>query len=408
MLKDRASLWDQVPRTTRLELVPILTTGFLAQGGSLTAAILVRLFTPPHKSPGPDAVSDLTGLFIFLNFVVILWFAYQTLSQTVTKGGEISLNAKIIGLSAAFVTTLELYSYALKSDQPERLAYALLLPFYVFIVPFVLIRRLPSYAASDGTQPQGREIALHALAALELIVLAILACAATVFLCSVYFVIMNDGSSIGGLQLIPSFIQQTLGQTARTEFWVIGPGILGAGWLPGILAVAMSVKCSAGETMTFGLDRKGKVWLIAGAFVINALLAIAAISGSSITLGTSSAPTTLLGLKIVIAVVATTLFLLAFAMARLVGGRTWSRAIMVIVQLITFAMTGALFGLMLMLLKISLGGSAATWANLIWMHSTGFALAYAVGAASLAFFQRSFPDIPPILIPSAIRPERGE
>src|SRR5262249_31208624 len=159
-----------------------------------------------------------------------LWFAYQTLSQTVAKGGEISINAKVIGLSAAFVTTLELYSYALKSDQPERLSYALLALFYFFFVPFFFVRNLSSNAPNDTAPPQGRAIAVHALAAFELIVLAILACAVTVFVCSVYFVVMNDGLSIGGVPLVRSFIQQVLGQTARTEFWVVGPGILGAGW----------------------------------------------------------------------------------------------------------------------------------------------------------------------------------
>jgi hypothetical protein len=69
MLKSGHSLWDQVPSTSRLELIPIVTTGFLAQAGSLTAALFVRLGggTPYGQAPNPVAVNDLTGLFIFAN-----------------------------------------------------------------------------------------------------------------------------------------------------------------------------------------------------------------------------------------------------------------------------------------------------------------------------------------------------
>jgi hypothetical protein len=201
------------------------------------------------QQPHLQATTDLSGLLILLNFVVILWFGYVALHGAVQKGGEISLNAKLIGLGSAFATCLELYSYALKSGQPEWVVYALAILFYVFFVPFFLTRRLNAPAAG----PEDISTAVHALAAYELVVYALVVGAATAFVCSIYFVVLNDGLVLFGYEAVRPVVK-LFAQHGRTEFWGINPAVLGIGWLAAVFVSSTASPPAGGE---FGLDHSG-------------------------------------------------------------------------------------------------------------------------------------------------------
>ncbi|SIT55837.1 membrane hypothetical protein [Mesorhizobium prunaredense] len=170
------SLWDRVPQKLRLGLVPILTTALLVQAGSQTATLLSCLSRgmPFCDNPSKLSVTDIQGLLILVNFVVVFWFAYRTLGELVTKPGPISLDVKVIGLGTAFLSRVEIYGYALRNGVPERLVFILPVIFFVFIVPFVLLRD----TRASGNIDDPSETARQAYSALRQVVVAFVACAA--------------------------------------------------------------------------------------------------------------------------------------------------------------------------------------------------------------------------------------
>lgn len=381
------TLWSRIPRSTKRELVPILTTGFLAQSGALTAALLVRLRdgVPWDQQPNQQAVSDLNAIFIVLNFVVILWFGYVTLNEAVAKGGEISLNAKLVGLGSAFITSLELYSYALKSGEPERLVYTLAVLFFVFVVPFFLIRPLDRAAPQPAV---GNTAAVHALAAYEVVVYALIIGTVSLVFDSLYFVLLNDGGRVLGHELIPAFVER-ISRHGRAEFWGISPGSLGLGWL---VSIFLSATVSRDGMGRFGPDGHGRLLILAGVLIINILIGVAMIGDTSVVSVNGPRTFTLVSLKAWLAVFMTGAFLLAFLAAR----RLWRLAppaAASIAGLACFAFAGAALGAMLVLIRNRLGDGSASNLHLIWMHAGGFVIAYICGLVAMRWMSKLLPDV---------------
>jgi hypothetical protein len=197
MLTPNPPLWRQIPAKTRLDLVPILSTGLLVQAGSSSAELIVRLKdgVPFTSKPNPASVDDITAILLFVNFAIAFWFGYRTLKDAVANREDVRLDAKVVGLAAAFLTALELYSLALKQARPELLSYGLLVLFYVFVVPYFLVRLLTAAKAESGLE----ETARQALAGMELVLYALTPSAVVVIVCSLYFSVLNDGLALWGI-----------------------------------------------------------------------------------------------------------------------------------------------------------------------------------------------------------------
>jgi hypothetical protein len=388
------SLWDRIPAGTRLDLVPILTTGFLAQAGSLTAALIVRLKDgiPFDQVPNPVPVNDLTAVFLFLNFTVVFWFGYRTLRNAVVKGADVSLDAKVVGLAAAFITALELYSHALKTGRPELLSYGLLVLFYVFFVPFFLVRPLtPPATEGDNT----KETARQALAGAELVLHALAPCAAATIVCSLYFSLLNDGVAVAGHTVVPAFVRDFLGVSGRTESWGFSPGILGVGWLPALL-VTSRAKIFGGDPGFYGLDRSAKLWLLAGALIINVAIALAMIRGANLVPANPPPPAwALVAIRAGLAALLTAVFLLSYFAGVTLSRLALPRPIATLFTAAAFGIAGAVAGLALLWIREQFGSFTPPMLHLVWMHGGGFVLAYAAGRGALALLRRRLPDITP-------------
>ncbi|ACE99648.1 hypothetical protein IP86_17420 [Rhodopseudomonas sp. AAP120] len=382
------TLWARIPRSTKRELVPILTTGFLAQSGALTAALLVRLRdgVPWDQQPNQQAVSDVNAIFIVLNFVVILWFGYVTLNEAVAKRDEISLNAKLVGLGSAFITSLEFYSYALKSGEPERLVYTLAVLFFVFMVPFFLIRPLDRAGAQPASE--GNTSAVHALAAYELVVYALITGTVCLVFDSLYFVLLNDGGRLLGHELIPAFVER-ISRHGRAEFWGISPGSFGLGWL---VSIFLSTTVSRVGMGRFGPDRHDRLLVLAGALTINILIGVTMIGDTSVASVNGLRTITLVSLKAWLAVFMTGAFLLGFLAARQLW-RVAPPAAASIAGLACFAFAGAALGAMLVLIRNRLGDSSTSNLHLIWMHAGGFAITYIFGLVAMRRMSKLLPDV---------------
>ena len=275
----------------------------------------------------------------------------------------------------------DLYSYATKDGHPERLAFGLPLIFYAFALPFLVIRPLTGARAADDEAAQGRRVAEHAAGTIELLLSAIVPCFWTVLVCSLYFPTLNDGVLLARTRFCPSFVASVLGQEGRAEFWGISPGVLGVGWLPAVLATGTFERTEP-DPLSLGIRGRGTAVLLAGTLTICVVLSICLVSDADLILGGAPprAPAaTLLGAKAILGVAFPCAFLAAFAFARAVGRHGLRRWTAIPLQVIGFAMAGAVSGLVVSGLRLFLGGTAPFAFVLATMHAGGFVLAYVAG-----------------------------
>ncbi len=165
-MQSKGPLWSELSASARAELIPIVSTAILVGAGEATPDALVRLahLTPFSKENEATAVTDVTGMLMLVNLAVVIWFAYRALEESFDRKAPVTLDAKLVGLGTAFLTSADLISYGVKSQHPEGTVYALLVLLLVFIVPFFLIERRTTGAKPDDEVDVGR----HAMAALAL------------------------------------------------------------------------------------------------------------------------------------------------------------------------------------------------------------------------------------------------
>ncbi|RWE07695.1 MAG: hypothetical protein EOS23_26615 [Mesorhizobium sp.] len=372
------SLWDRVPQKLRLGLVPILTTALLVQAGSQTATLLSCLSrgTPFCDNPSKLSVTDIQGLLILVNFVVVFWFAYRTLGELVTKPGPISLDVKVIGLGTAFLSSVEIYGYALRNGVPERLVFVLPVIFFVFIVPFVLLRD----GRADGNIDDPSETARQAYSALRQIVVAFVACAAATVAGSVYFVLLNEGLHFGATIFTPPLLP-------AQEAWVFNPAILGMGWIP-VLCMALKSDGSNPNVVPLGMTTAGARCLLIAPLLINAAIGIVLIGDGNILAAPGHASWAL-WLAACLGAGLTIVFMAAFFFSQRFGFDAFSG---VVAGAAIFAAAGALAGLATAGLRSGFGGDAA-WSTSAIIHAGGFAIAFLTGVAALRLMRRTFPDL---------------
>lgn len=401
-MQDQApSLWRQIPLATRIELVPIVSTALLVQAGPTTAELIVRFnhLTAFRAPVNPASLEDVTGILLLLNFAIVFWFGWCALRDALAKTGDVSVNAKLIGLATAVLTLADLYSYATKGAHPERLAFGLPLLFYAFVVPFFVVRPLAGLREPTHEATQDRRVAVHAAGAIELLLSAIVPCVGTVLACSLYFAVLNDGLSMAGAQVIPSLVASVLGQAGRAEFWGFSPGVLGIGWLPAVLATG-TFEQKDPDPVTLGIRGRGTAVLLAGTLAICAVLGICLISDGDLILGAAppeSSAALLLGAKAVLGIAVPCAFLGAFSLARAVDRRSLERWVAIPLQAIGFALAGGVIGLIVSGLRMWLGGTAPFAYVLAAMHAGGFVLAYLAGLMSIRALRKRLPDISPVL-----------
>lgn len=373
------SLWDRVPQKLRLGLVPILTTALFVQAGSQTATLLSCLSrgTPFCDNPSKLSVTDIQGLLILVNFVVVFWFAYRTLGELVTKPGPISLDVKVIGLGTAFLSSVEIYGYALRNGVPERLVFVLPIIFFVSIVPFVLLRD----ARAGGNIDDSSETARQAYSALRQVVVAFVACAAATVAGSVYFVLLNEGLHFGHTILIqPLLVAQ--------EAWVFNPAILGMGWIP-VLCLALKSDGSNPHVVPLGMTANGVRCLLIAPLLINAAIGIVLIGDGNILAATTHASWALWLAKACLGAGLTVVFMAAFFLSKRFGLEVFSG---VAAGAAIFAAAGALVGLATAGLRSGFGADAS-WSTSAVIHAGGFVITFLTGVAALRPMRRTFPDL---------------
>lgn len=375
------SLWDRVPKNMRLGLVPILTTALLVQSGTQTATLLSCLSdgTPFCEKSSKDlSVIDIQGLLILVNFAVVFWFAYRALGETLARSGQLSLDVKVIGLGTAALSSLEIYGYALKNGAPERLVFTLPVVFFVFIVPFVLLRK----AEFGGDPDDARDTTSQAYSALRQVVVALVICVVATIVGSIYFVLLNEGLHFGTAVLAPPLVAR--------EVWVFNPAILGMGWLP-VLCIALKSDGSNADIMPLGMTPAGATSLLTAPLLINAAIAVVLIDdGSMAGVPLSASETWLLVIaKACLGAGLTVAFMAAFFLSKRFGFTT---VLGVLVGTAIFAAAGALSGFAVASLRAGLGG-IATWGISSAIHAGGFVVAYLAGVAALRWMRGSFSDL---------------
>lgn len=388
----RSSLWRNMPEATRLQLVPIVTTLVLVQAGATTAELIVRAMngTPFGQTAHAVSATDIQGVLLLLNLVVVLWFARRALKEATDKAGQVSLDAKVIGLGTAFATGLELYEYATKSGHPERLTVALLLLFYVFVVPFFLVKGPAIEKADSG---DGRRVAEQASATLELLLYAVVPCVGSAIACSAYYAVLNDGLKVAGLQLIPSITAPWTSPYGRTEFWCFNPGFLGVGWLMLITLFGVRGRTQPGALC---LSFSGKSLVVLATVVTSILLAVFLIGDTSVIINSQANLSTPLNkAKAAVAVIVLLTFSVGFALARTAANLP--TALSVLVQTIAFAFAGVLAGSAVVGIRYLLAGAANHAVELVALHAGGYTIAFVAGRSALFFIEGRFPEIRPIL-----------
>ena len=374
------SLWDRVPKSLRLGLIPILTTALLVQSGSQTATLLSCLShgTPFCDNPSKISVADIQGLLILINFVVVFWFAYRTLGETLAKSGQIGLDAKVIGLGTAFLSGLEIYGYALKNGVPERMVFVLPIIFFVFVVPFVLLRKVQ--CGEDIDEP--RDTTRQAYSALRQVVVALVVCAVATLAGSIYFVLLTEGLHFGTSVFMKPVVIR--------EDWVFNPAVLGMGWMP-VLFMTLKSDGSNADVMPLGMTSAGRSWLLIGPLVVNAVIGIVMIGDGS-SAGVAMPGYDLWSLWIAKACLAaglTVVFIAAFYSSKKFGFDTfWG----LLAGAAIFAAGGALAGLAAASLRVGFGGTPI-WGMSSAIHAGGFLVAYLAGIVALHFVRGSFSDL---------------
>ncbi|WP_192355938.1 hypothetical protein [Mesorhizobium mediterraneum] len=361
-------------------LVPILTTALLVQSGTQTATLLSCLShgTPFCNDPNKLSVIDIQGLLILVNFVVVFWFAYRALGESLTKSGQISLDVKVIGLGTAFLSSLEIYGYALKNGVPERLVFALPVIFFVFIVPFVLLRKSRSIEDTDDPRDTTRQ----AYSSLRHVVVALVACVAATVAGSLYYVLLTEGLHFGAAV----FMAPLVGRGA----WVFNPAILGMGWIP-VLVMTLKSDGSNGDVVPLGMTTAGAGWVLIGPLLINAAIGIVLVADSSI-LGPAVVGNEIWSMWIAkgsLGAGLTVVFIAAFFSSKRFGFDTF---VGLLTGAVIFAAAGAFAGLAAASLLASFGGPAA-WRTSAAIQAGGFAIVYLAGVAAFRWMRGTFPDL---------------
>lgn len=392
MWKRGLSLWNRIPRNIWLETIPIITTALFVSGGAATAELITRVREgkPFGESVSAQAVADLSGVLLLVNFVVVLWFGYRALNEALSKAGPISLTTKLVGITTAVVTSGELFSRAVKSGQPERLVFCLLVLFYIFVVPFFLLRQAaPLGTSPDAVPDEERRAARQAMAALELVVYAVAPCVAAVVAGSLYFAVLNEGIHIMGHAFVAPYFEGWIPPADRIAYWGFNPSFLGIGWLSAILMRAQSRK-SLQDVQVVRLDRVGRRLVRLAAYGLAVLLALALISPDSLYPAASTTAWRVLLVKVALGVLILGAFHLAHHTAWWIDRSEWRSLIKVLVQVPTFALIGAGVGAAVLGLRLLLGGTTSAGPILIMLHAGGFALAFAAGRLALSALQRWF------------------
>ncbi|MDX8501798.1 hypothetical protein RFM99_25710 [Mesorhizobium sp. VK4C] len=375
------SLWDRVPGNLRLGMVPVLTTALLVQSGTQTATVLSCLSQGALfcKRPSGDlSVIDIQGILILVNFAVVFWFAYRALGEAVAKSGQISLDVKVIGLGTAFLSSLEIYGYALKNAVPERLVFVLPIVFFVFVVPFVLLRK----AAFGEPSDDDRDVTRQAYSALRLVVVALVVCVAVTLAGSLYYVLLNEGLHFGTAVMFKPLVTR--------EAWVFNPAVLGLGWLA---ALCISVRSDGSKTnvMTLDVTPAGLTALLIVPLLINAAIAVVMISDGNIASAPALIPQNwqLSLAKAALGFGVTLVFMIAFFASRWAGFGTAGG---MFAGAVAFMAAGAVGGLAAASVRAAFGNSSAFGVSVI-IHIGGFVLAYFAGLLAWRFVQRSFSDL---------------
>lgn len=383
------SLWDKVPNSLRLELIPLASTAVLVQNGRNTAEALTKLRNVVFGGEvKPIGLDDLTGLFLLVNFTILLWFAHRTLREALEKAGEPSLSAKLIGLSTGFLTVTELYSYALKSGHLDRLVFAIPVILYVFYAPFFLVRDLGMTSAHADEQGQKRRVALHASAAFELVLHALVPGVAAILVGSAYFGIMNKG--IGTLLSAPI---DMLGQSAGTAFWGFSPGIVGIAWLPVLLGHAR--RAEPDGSLIAGLDGVGRARLYRASAAMAAVLGVVLVDDGGLVPGgkpIGTAPISFLLAKAFLGVLILAVFVACSRCVSVLVRRRTPAATSAVGTMI-FALGGAASAAALVALRQMFVQQGQSAVALMVLHAVGFVLAYLAGLAAIRRLRRWLPDV---------------
>ena len=392
MWKRGLSLWSRIPRNVWLETIPIISTALLVSGGAATAEVITRVREgrPFGEAISVQAVADLSEVLLLVNFVIVLWFGYRALREALSKAGPISLTTKLVGITTAVVTSGELFARAVKSGQPEKLVFCLLVLFYVFVVPFFLMKQsVPLGASPDAAPDDDRQAARQAMAALELVVYAVAPCVAAVLAGSLYFVVLNEGVRIVGRDIVPSVFEGWIPRPDRIAYWGFNPAFLGIGWLSAILLRAQS-RTSPPETQVVDLDPVGRVIVRLAAYGFAAVIALVLISPDSLHAALGTAGWLLRLVKAGLGVLILGTFHLAHHIAWWIDRSGWRSAITFPAQALTFAIVGAGVGGAVIGGRFVLGGTTPSAAALIVLHAGGFTLALVAGRLALSSLRRWF------------------
>ena len=255
-----ASLWTLLPLRIRWSVLPIFTTAVLVGAGPELAESLF------------DRKFDNAPLLLLLNLVLALWVFQHVIELEIAEAGEIpDIPARLLSFAALFVTVADLFKYMVAGDLDEYVAvFGLAALFYFLVVPFTLYR-VPAdklrHTSNSKVLLSFLQLSTRSAFGAALIVASI------ALFDGLFFIILNDGISIGSFNSAKP-VQAFFNNSHRVEFWVVNPMLLS---IPAMFVYLLRVGKPMGPSLAnfnCGLTRSGKGVLIGSFTGLIALMSL--------------------------------------------------------------------------------------------------------------------------------------
>ena len=373
-MDEEKNLWSLIPYKTRLSLIPLIVNAFIVKAGPSLASLLNASFGGAKDSR--VARIDISADLLFLNLCIAVWVLHAIMRFETRVGGEADVEPRILALAGILLTITDLLKLSVDGNRPDIFVYAVFVVVYFFLIPFVGIRMKGSgNPGSDETSALGG----YLRSAIQNTAYSLALALPAFVLCSLFFFILNDGINVfsGGA---PSYLRASLGLKNPQAFWVINPAALGIAIIQ-VSALAVRLTFVDGQTCRIVLSPRMWWTILTASIVLNALVALIAIDSGAILY--ESCPAWLekwqIGAaKIGLGIVYTSLFWVASGISILFYHRlrVHNLLLSIIFGIILFAFMGAASGWAIVFVREIFGVSNMISHQLVWMHATGFVLAF--------------------------------
>lgn len=370
-MQDPKSLWSLIPKKIRLSLIPLIGHAFLVNAGPSIALLLNDAF---GWGPSPKTVNDISACLLFLNFCLSIWIIGKILMIEQEPGGKVEIEPRLLSLVAAFLTIADLFKIGVADGEPAIFLYGVFVMAFLFFIPFILIRIQISTNLKESSL-----LEIYFSTVIQHTAYSLSMAFAGFFICTAYFVIMNDGIIVFKIQLVSRFIKEYLNIPSPQDFWIVNPAALSIAIVQ-VACLQMPKVFKEKRKANIIISKRKWLGILLFAFIINSFIAIKLIGDGSLLQGGHKSPTfSLSPIKALIGSTYTAFFIggsyILFYILNRFNIKTFIKCLLI--SMVIFLFLGALEGGIIVIAKKYLQSYSNLYLNLIWIHSIGFMLAIA-------------------------------